>query len=115
MELNLIHREGYLERIRPFIGKPIIKILTGQRRVGKSYLMKLLMAEIKQSGNASIIYIDKEQEQFLKINDHVQLYEYVKSKLQPQKVNYLFVDEVQEVDGFQRGLRSLLNEQLCDI
>lgn len=115
MEINLFHREGYLERIEPFIGKHIIKILTGQRRVGKSYLMKLLIEKIRQSENVNIIYIDKEQEQFSSINNHLQLYDYVKSNLQPGKNNYLFVDEIQEIDEFQKCLRSLLNEQLCDI
>src|SRR5690606_16129271 len=115
MEVNLFHREGYIERIRPFIGKHIIKILTGQRRVGKSYLMKLLAEEIRQSENVHIIYIDKEREQFSEINDYIQLYEYVKNNLDPDKNNYLFVDEIQEINEFQRCLRSLLNEQLCDI
>ena len=115
MEENIYHREGYLERINPFIDKHIIKILTGQRRVGKSYLMKLLIEGIRQSKEANIIYIDKEQERFSKINDHSQLYGYVKSKLQVGKKNYLFVDEIQEISEFQKCLRSLLNERLCDI
>lgn len=115
MDANLYHREGYLERIKPFVGKHIIKILTGQRRVGKSYLMKLLIAEIGQSGNANIIYIDKEQERFSAINNHSQLYDYVKNKLQQDRDNYLFIDEIQEIDEFQKCLRGLLNEQLCDI
>lgn len=115
MEEKLFYREGYLERIKPFIGKHIIKVLTGQRRVGKSYLMKLLIREIGKSENVNIIYIDKEQEQFSGINNHEQLYDYVKTQLQSDKNNYLFVDEVQEIDEFQKCLRSLLNEQLCDI
>src|SRR5690606_2132950 len=81
MEENLFYREGYLERIKPFIGKHIIKILTGQRRVGKSYMLKLIIEEIKKSENANIIYIDKEQERFSEINNHIQLYNYVKNKL----------------------------------
>lgn len=115
MEENLFYREGYLERIRPFIGKHIIKILTGQRRVGKSYMMKLIIEEIKKNENANIIYIDKEQEQFSEINNHKQLYNYVKDNLSTDKNNCVFIDEVQEIDEFQKCLRSLLNEQLCDI
>ena len=46
---NLVARPGYLEKIRPFIGKDLIKILTGQRRVGKSYMLKLVIEEIKAS------------------------------------------------------------------
>jgi predicted AAA+ superfamily ATPase len=112
---NLINREGYIEKIRPFIDKPIIKILSGQRRVGKSYIMKLLIEEIKISEQAQIIYIDKELEKFSDITQHQELYEYVKANLSESKKNYLFIDEVQEIQNFQLCLRSLLNEQLCDI
>lgn len=115
MENNLFYREGYLERIKPFIGKHIIKILTGQRRVGKSYMLKLIIEEIKKIGDANIIYIDKEREQFSKIHDYKQLYEYVKSNLLPNKGNYVFIDEIQEIEEFQKCLRSLLNEQICDL
>jgi len=115
MEEKLFYREGYLERIKPFIGKHIIKILTGQRRVGKSYMMKLIIAEIKKNDDPNIIYIDKEQERFSGIHNHEQLYGYVKSQWSPDKMNYLFIDEIQEIDEFQKCLRSLLNEQLCDI
>jgi predicted AAA+ superfamily ATPase len=116
MEENLIKREGYIEQIKPFINKHIIKILTGQRRVGKSYMLKLLIREIsKNTEEAHIIYIDKEQEQFSTISNHTQLYKYVKSNLESGKTNYLFIDEVQEIIEFQRCLRSLLNEQACDI
>jgi len=115
MEENLNPREGYIKRIKPFIDKQIIKILTGQRRVGKSYLMKLLIQEIKQQGEVNVLYIDKEQEQYAHLTDHKQLYDYVKSNLQCDRNNYLFIDEVQEITEFQRCLRSLLNENLCDI
>jgi len=115
MEDNLLYREGYIERIKPFIGKHIIKILTGQRRVGKSYMLKLIIEEVKKSEHTHVIYIDKEREQFSGINDHAQLYDYVKSSLSPEKNNYVFIDEIQEISEFQRCLRSLLNEELCDI
>lgn len=115
MEVNLISREGYLERIRPFIDKPIIKILSGQRRVGKSYIMKLLIEEIKKTIDANIIYVDKELEKFSDITQHQHLYEYVKAHLSETQKNYLFIDEIQEIEGFQLCLRSLLNEQLCDL
>ncbi len=115
MEEILFNRDTYLEKIRLFIDKPIIKVLTGQRRVGKSYLLKLLIQEISRDPKSNIIYIDKEREAFSSITNHTELNEYVKNKLNPKKKNYLFVDEVQEIEGFQYGLRSLLNEQLCDI
>ncbi|MFT4062523.1 MAG: AAA family ATPase [Edaphocola sp.] len=69
----------------------------------------------KKSENANIIYIDKEQERFSDLNNHTQLYDYVKNNLSPEKNNFVFIDEIQEIDEFQKCLRSLLNEQLCDI
>ncbi|MBX2964630.1 MAG: ATP-binding protein [Cyclobacteriaceae bacterium] len=116
MEEIIIQRSEYIERIRPFINKPIIKVLTGQRRVGKSYILKLLIQEIANSQkNAHVIYIDKEQEQFSLINNHTQLYDYVKRNLKAGVPNFLFIDEIQEIEEFQRSLRSLLNERACDI
>lgn len=115
MEVDLFYREGYMERIKPFIGKHIIKILTGQRRVGKSYMIKLIIEEIKKNHEANIIYIDKEQERFSTLNNHSQLYDYIKTHLSSEKSNYVFIDEIQEIDEFQKCLRSLINEQLCDI
>jgi len=78
-------------------------------------MMKLLIEKIRTSGEANIIYIDKEQEQFSGIKDYIQLSEYVRKHLSSDRKNYLFIDEIQEIKEFQHCLRSLLNEQLCDI
>lgn len=116
MEENIIRRPTYLEKIKPFINKDVIKILTGQRRVGKSYMLKLIIEHIRVTfPEAHIIYIDKELEDFSFLNDHQQLNDYVLAQLQPDKKNFLFIDEVQEISSFQRCLRSLLNQKLCDI
>lgn len=116
MSEDLIIRAGYIEKIRPFIGKHLIKILTGQRRVGKSYMLKQLIAEIRNTEpNANVIYIDKELEDFSAVKDHKDLDNYVKQHLSADQKNYLFIDEVQEIEGFQHCLRSLLNQKSCDI
>lgn len=116
MQEDLIKRPGYLERIKPFIGKDLIKILTGQRRVGKSYMLRLIMEEVRAlNPEANLIYIDKELEEFAFITDHQQLNEYVINQLIPEKKNHLFIDEVQEITSFQLCLRSLLNQKKCDI
>ncbi|GAB2775632.1 ATP-binding protein [Rhabdobacter roseus] len=116
MEEKIIKRPQYLDKIRPFMNKAVIKILTGQRRVGKSYMLKLLMKEITTlDPEAHIIYIDKELEDFTFLTDHQQLHEYVIQNLAPTKQNYLFIDEVQEINAFERCLRSLLNQRKCDI
>jgi len=113
---ELIDRNSYIDIIRPLIDKQLIKVLTGQRRVGKSQMLKLIIKEVRaERPDAVIITIDKELEQFNPITNHRQLYTYVKQKLKKHRKNYLFIDEIQEIDEFQRCLRSLLNEKLCDI
>lgn len=117
MNENFITREKYVEKIRKFIGKNIIKVLTGQRRVGKSYILLQLINEITNSVvDANIIYINLELESFRTIKTSKDLYEFIDSKLvENRSLNYLFVDEIQEISDFQNAIRSLLAEQKCDI
>ena len=117
MKENFIAREKYVEKIRAFIGKNAIKVLTGQRRVGKSYILLQLIDEIKNSVvEANIIYINLELEKFRHLTSSKDLYEYVNAKLVGNNsLNYLFVDEIQEIADFQNAVRSLLAEQKCDI
>lgn len=111
-----IPRPVYSERIKPFIDKEIIKIISGQRRVGKSYILFQLIAEIKQANPlANIIYINKELKPYEHITDDDILYNYVKNNLIADVKNYLFVDEIQEIEHFEKALRSLLAENCCDI
>ena len=114
--MEYIRRDNYVERIKPYIGKPIIKVLTGQRRVGKSCIMLQLCDEVEiLDKKANTIYINCELEEFRGIKTSSDLYAYVNSHLTVDKNNYLFIDEVQEIDSFQDALRSLLAEQECDI
>jgi len=111
-----IPRPGYIEKISPFIGKDIIKVLTGQRRVGKSYLLFQLMDEIKRRDpDAFISYINKEDYAFRNIQGWEDLYEYVSKERGARKYCYLFIDEIQEIEEFERALRSLLAEGYYDI
>lgn len=115
MTRKFIPRDSYIKQIRPFINQELIKVLMGQRRVGKSFVLLQLIEEIKQAcPNANIIFIDKELDDFSDLADNKALYNYVSSKLKA-KDNYLFIDEVQEIQSFELCLRSLLNEQKCDI
>jgi predicted AAA+ superfamily ATPase len=94
----------------------MIKVITGQRRVGKSYILFQLIGEIKQQNpNANIIYINKELKPFETITDDNALYHYVNNQLQKDVQNYLFVDEIQDIQHFEKALRSLLAEDCCDI
>lgn len=113
--MELIKREKYLSRIRPYYNKPLIKVITGQRRVGKSYMLKQIEAELKIiNPTAKFIIIDKEKFEFDDIKTYVQLFEYVKSN-STINTNYLFIDEVQEIEQYEKALRSLLTDGNFDI
>lgn len=114
--MKLINRATYTARIIPFIDKPIIKVLTGQRRVGKSYVMLQLMEYIsKMDPSSNLVYINMELDDFMTIKTDADLNAYLVDKFPKGKNNYLFIDEVQEVLSFERTLRSLLAKNTCDI
>ena len=113
---NYISRPLYIRRIEPFIDKSIIKVITGRRRIGKSYILLQISDIIKKNiPEANIIFVDKEQLAFTEIRNYMDLYQYVLKKVTGHNHNYLFVDEIQEIEEFQLCLRSLLNENKCDI
>lgn len=114
--MRYINRQSYTDKIKPFIGKQIIKILTGQRRVGKSYVLYQIVDYIKQKHpQANVLYINREYEQFEFIKTHTDLLNYVNEQFRDSSENYLFIDEVQEIDSFQLALRNLFAEDKCDI
>lgn len=111
----MIKRELYINAIKPYIGKDLIKVLTGQRRVGKSMILKLLKKEIKAiDSTANFIFIDKEDYAFDYIKTHSHLNEYINSKAKSGN-NYLFIDEVQEIESFELILRSFNKKDNFDI
>jgi len=111
-----IIREIYKKRIDRYIGKEIIKVLIGQRRVGKSYLLFQAMDSIKeQFPNPNIIYINLETNEFEKLTTSDLLYNYIKTKSKPGELNFLMIDEIQMVPEFEKTLRSLLAEGGYDI
>lgn len=113
--MNTVPRERYLKKIRPFYGKSLIKVLTGQRRVGKSILMKQIQAELENlMPDATIIAIDFEKFEFDTLKSYQDLYEYIIEK-STTKQNILFIDEIQQIEGFEKVLRSLQTEGNYDI
>ncbi|MFY8108261.1 MAG: ATP-binding protein [Bacteroidia bacterium] len=112
---TLIHqRNRYINKIKPFIGKGLIKVFIGQRRVGKSYLLFQMMDLIKaQDKDANICYINKEDLSFDFIKTGKDLNDYVLS--QKKGKTYVFIDEIQDIVGFENGLRSLLLDDDLDI
>lgn len=108
----LFKREKYLKKIRPFYhDDDIIKVITGVRRCGKSSLMETIADEIKQSGvdEDNIIYLDLDKRENRKIKTADGLEKLIESKIKSDKLNYLFIDEVQNFAGFEEvinGFRS---------
>ncbi len=114
----LQQRTQYIEAIKPFIDKPVIKVITGVRRSGKSTFLQQIITILKNKKiNADrIIYINKELIEFDKIRTYLDLHKYVKSKIKgKQKKHYLFVDEVQEIENWEKAIASLLAEKMTDI
>jgi len=106
---DLFIRNTYLKKVEPYIGKEIIKVLTGQRRVGKTILLKQIERLVQQlDKKANTIYVNKEQHEFKQIKNADDLFEYVESKLKAKQSNYVFIDEIQEISEFEIALRQLL-------
>jgi len=104
---TIIGRPLYAQKIEPFIGKDVIKVFVGQRRVGKSYLMRDIQKRLQDRADAPpVIAIDKELHAFDDIHDAATLIRYVE-KHATGSFHALFIDEVQEITDFERALRSL--------
>ena len=113
---NLIFRKQYLDKITPFMGKKLIKVITGQRRVGKSYLLFQLIEKIKQSDSTThIIYINKEDLQFSHIKTAQDLADFILANKKTGVKNHIFIDEIQEINDFEQALRSLLLDDDLDL
>jgi predicted AAA+ superfamily ATPase len=113
---NLVARDSYINRVKPFIGKQIIKALTGQRRVGKSYLLFQLIEFIqKEDSEATILYINLEDLAFSHLQTAIELNDYVLSNQSTTGKTYVFIDEIQEIQDFEKALRSLVLKENLDI
>lgn len=112
--MELVSRPNYYSKVEKFLGKGILIVLTGQRRVGKSYVMRELVQR-KQTEDANIIYIDKEKAAFDFIANYKDLVAYIDEQRVPQKHTYILIDEVQEIEGFERGLRNYYDSPEIDI
>lgn len=112
---NIQRRAHYIERVKPFIGKNIIKIFTGQRRVGKSYLLFQLMELVQEQSNAAILYINKEDLAFAGLRTAEDLHQYVMDYKSENGKTYVFIDEIQDIEDFSSALRSLVLQQDIDL
>ena len=112
---QLIIRRNYLDKIFKYLGKEMIIVLTGQRRVGKSYLLKQFYQEKIKEPDSNIIYIDKEKREFDFIRNYQNLNDYIESKFVKDKHNYILIDEVQDIAEFERSVRGYRTEENADV
>lgn len=115
--MDYIIREKYISKIKPFINKPFIKILTGMRRVGKSSLLHIIKDELlKDVANENKIYINFETSMLLGINNASSLLEYLKPLLEDIEGKvYFFLDEIQVIDGWEEVISDLKHNRDYDI
>ena len=115
--MDYIIREKYISKIKPFINKPVLKILTGMRRVGKSSLLHIIKDEIlKDVADENKIYINFEATNLLSINNVNSLLEYLKPLLEDVKGKvYFFFDEIQVIDGWEEVISDLKHNRDYDI
>ena len=115
MKQILLERQGYSERIERMFGKGMVIALTGQRRVGKSCVMRSIYEKYSQDSRNNVIYIDMEKTAFTCISDYKDLEKYVVERLDTSKDNFLFIDEVQEIKDFEKAILSLQSDESCQI
>ena len=113
----MINRPEYLEELISFKDKDLIKVVTGIRRCGKSTLFDLYIEYLLKNGveDNQIIRINLEDADYDFIENYKDLYNYIKEKLNPNKKNYVFLDEVQRVDGFEKACDSLYIKKNVDL
>ena len=98
--MNIHVRQQYLDKIERYLGKDFIIVLVGQRRVGKSYTLKMVRQLKEQNTNNNIIYIDKEKQEFDHNKTYQDLNEHINSRYIKGKKNYILIDEIQDIEHF---------------
>ena len=113
--MKVITRELYARKVDTWLGREQIIVLVGQRRVGKSYVMKEFIARHSSEPDANIIYIDKEKRMFKYIKNSDDLEAYIDARLVDGKHNYILIDEVQDITEWEKSVRSYRTEANTDI
>lgn len=114
----MILRNLYLDQIKDHIDDPMIKVIKGIRRSGKTELLKMIIAMLKKRdiSNDQIIYINYESFDTIDLRDFKKLYQHIKSKYEAiDKKLYIFLDEIQEVDSWEQAVRSIRVDIPSDI
>ena len=114
---KLYKREDYLKKIRGFYNDTMIKVITGIRRCGKSYLLKTIIEELKDSGvlDKDIIYIELDRRGYKNIKTSEELENIIDELIIDDEFKYIFIDEVQNVIGFETVINAYREEGNCSI
>lgn len=113
----LIQRQEYLNKLIAFKDKQLIKVITGIRRCGKSTLLELYQNWLKEQGveDSRIISVNFEDMDYEELTDYKKLYAYLKESLSDEKMTYIFLDEVQNIDNFPKVVDSLYIKKNVDM
>ena len=113
--MTTIIRQSYIDKIERDLGKETIIVLVGQRRVGKSCIMKMIRDRKMADDGNNIIYIDKEKREFDNIQTYQDLNDYIGQHFLSDKHNYILIDEIQDIKEFERSIRSYRTDPNTDI
>ena len=113
----MIRRDSYLNQLLAYIDKPYIKVITGIRRCGKSALLILLKEELVSRGvdQDQIIHLNFESLEISDTDNSVKLYKYIKERIKGKKRHYLLLDEIQEVESWEKAVNSFLLDFNADV
>ena len=114
-DMENIIRKPYLDKIEQALGKDVIIVLAGQRRIGKSYLLRQLKDEKAKDSSNNIIFVDKEKKEFDDIRNYRDLNAFIDEHRVEGKKNYILVDEIQDIMEFERTVRSYREEPDTEI
>jgi predicted AAA+ superfamily ATPase len=113
--MEIISRKHYADKVDSWLGKEHVIVLVGQRRVGKSFVLKDFILRHQQEPDANIIYIDKEKRKFGFIKTHDDLGHYIDEHFDAKKHNYILVDEIQDIEEWERAILNYRTEEHTDI
>ena len=113
----MIERKEYLAQLMDYKDTKTVKVVTGMRRCGKSSLLVLFMQKLLEEGTREdcITYINFESLKFDEYKDYLKLYQYIAARIKTGEKNYIILDEIQEVDAWEKAVNSLLVDYVSDV
>lgn len=114
-KMEILTRKLYADKVDAWIGKQTVIVIVGQRRVGKSFVLKDFINRHANEPDTNIVYIDKEKRKFKYITNADLLDDYISQHFMENRHNYILIDEVQDIEGWEHVVRSLRTEENVDV